>query len=164
MVSEPGFHSLSCSDSKNQAGLLLQFTNLLLDTVEGLSGPRSVIYFSETTFHRGEDVGRDLWRSHSSIPLLKVGQLQQVTKGHAFEYLQGWRPHQLPGEPAAVLITIREKKKVLFRPYYSSPHQGFIYIDNPTPNLPCSTLNRPSSQAVLRTDAPVSSSSLGPFA
>lgn len=60
MVSEPSFYSLSCSDSKNQAGLLLQFTNLLLDTVEGLSGPRSVIYFSETTFHRGEDVGRDL--------------------------------------------------------------------------------------------------------
>lgn len=26
-------------------------------------------------------------------------------------HLQGWRPHQLPGEPVAVLMTIRGKKK-----------------------------------------------------
>jgi len=56
--------------------------------------------------HTTVKVGRELWRSSSPTPLLKQGHLQPVSQDHdqtAFEYLQGWRLHQLPGQPVPVL-------------------------------------------------------------
>ena len=52
------------------------------------------------------EVGRDLWRSSAPTTLLKQGHLQLVAQDHvqtAFEYLQGWRIHNLSGQPVPVL-------------------------------------------------------------
>jgi len=52
--------------------------------------------------HRMAEVGRDLWRSSCSTPLLKQGHLEPVDHDCirvAFEYLQGWRVHKLPRQP-----------------------------------------------------------------
>lgn len=51
-------------------------------------------------------VGRDLWRSSGLTPLLKQSHLEQVVQNYiqaAFEYLPGWRHHNLPGQPGPVL-------------------------------------------------------------
>ena len=45
-------------------------------------------------------------RTTGPTPLLEQGHLQPVSQDHdqtAFEYLQGWRLHQLPGQPAPAL-------------------------------------------------------------
>ena len=55
--------------------------------------------------HKTVEVGRDLWRSSSPAPLLKVGQTEQVTQDHVqmgFECLQGWRLCILSGQPVPV--------------------------------------------------------------
>ena len=52
------------------------------------------------------EVGRDLWRSSGPTPLLKQGHPEQAAQDcvqMAFEYLQGWRLHSLPGQPVPVL-------------------------------------------------------------
>jgi len=51
------------------------------------------------------EVGGDLWRSYSPIPLLKQGHLELVAQDHvqvAFDCLQEWRLHNLSGQPVAV--------------------------------------------------------------
>lgn len=51
-------------------------------------------------------VGRDLWMSSGLTPELKQGQLELVAQDHvpmAFEFLQGWRLHNLPGQHVPVL-------------------------------------------------------------
>ena len=56
--------------------------------------------------HRLAEVGRDVWRSSGLTPLLKQGHLEMVAQDHAqmaFEYLQGWRLHNLTGQPVPVL-------------------------------------------------------------
>ena len=55
--------------------------------------------------HRMVEVGRHLLSSSSPNALLKQGQLQQVAQDHVqsgFEYLQGWRLHNLSGQPIPV--------------------------------------------------------------
>jgi len=54
---------------------------------------------------------------HLVIPptLLKQGHLELVAKDHAqmaFEYLQGWRLHNLPGQPVPVLGHVSQSKSV----------------------------------------------------
>jgi len=52
------------------------------------------------------EVGRDLWRSSCPTPLLKQKHLQQIAQDDvqlAFEYLQGRKLHNLPGQPVPVL-------------------------------------------------------------
>ena len=52
------------------------------------------------------EVGRDLQRSSDPTLLLKQSQLEPVAQDHvqaAFEYLQGWRLHNLPEQPVPVL-------------------------------------------------------------
>ena len=52
------------------------------------------------------EVGRDLWRSFGPTPLLKQGHVEGVAQDcvqMAFEYLQGWRLHNLSGQPVPVL-------------------------------------------------------------
>ena len=59
------------------------------------------------------EAGRDLWRSSGPTPLLKQGHLGQVASDHvqiAFEYLQGWRLHNLSGQPVPVLGHPHSKK------------------------------------------------------
>ena len=48
----------------------------------------------------------DLWRSCSPKPLLKQGHPEPVAQDRvqtAFEYIQGWRLHNLSGQPVPVL-------------------------------------------------------------
>lgn len=50
-------------------------------------------------FHRIAEVGRELWMSSGPTPQLKQAYLELVTQDNteaAFEYLQGWRVHNLP--------------------------------------------------------------------
>jgi len=52
------------------------------------------------------ELGRDIWRSSCPTPLPKQGHLKLFAKVHvqtAFEYLQGWRPHNFTGQPVPVL-------------------------------------------------------------
>lgn len=52
------------------------------------------------------EVGRDLWRSSGSIPLLKQGHLEPVVQYYVqtdFEYFQGQRLHHVSRQPVPVL-------------------------------------------------------------
>jgi len=59
--------------------------------------------FSGTVYlqnHRVVEIGRGLWRLSGPTALLRQGHLGQVAQDHvqtAFEHLQGWRLHSLPG-------------------------------------------------------------------
>lgn len=58
---------------------------------------------SVSQFHSLIEIGSELWRS--SCPNLQ-NSLQSIAKDHVqmvFDYLQGWRPHKLSGEPVPVL-------------------------------------------------------------
>jgi len=62
-------------------------------------------------------VGRDLWRPTGPVLLLKPGHLQPAAQDHvqaASEYVCGWRPHHLSGQPVPVL---------------SHPHSERVYPD-----------------------------------
>jgi len=62
------------------------------------------------------EVGRNLWRSSSPIPLLRQSHLEPVAPENvqmAFEYLQRWRLHNLPGPPMPVLSHPHSKKVFL---------------------------------------------------
>lgn len=63
-----------------------------LQTAPGITEPRA-------------EVSRDLWRSSCPTPLLKKGHQDQIT----FEYLQAWRLHIFPRQPAAVLGHLHSK-------------------------------------------------------
>ena len=55
--------------------------------------------------HRIAEIGRDLWRSSNPSICYEYGQLKQVARGHVllgFEYLQGWKHHNLSGKPVPV--------------------------------------------------------------
>ena len=57
--------------------------------------------------------GRDLQRPSGPTPLLKQGHLQPVAQDRvwtAFENLQGWRLHKLPGQRVPVLSHPRSEK------------------------------------------------------
>ena len=57
--------------------------------------------------------GRELWRSPGLNPLLKQGHLELVAQDHVqtvFEYLQGWRLHNLSGKPVPVLSHSQSEK------------------------------------------------------
>ena len=72
------------------------------------SDPCFTILISQN--HRMVEVGRDIWMSSSPTLLLKQGHLGQVTQDHArsaFEYLQGWRLHNLSGQPDSNLLASR---------------------------------------------------------
>ena len=63
--------------------------------------------------HRLVEVGRDLWRSLCPTPLLKQGHLDTVAQDHVqmgSEYLQGWRLHNISGQPIPVLCHLHSKK------------------------------------------------------
>jgi len=51
------------------------------------------------------EYGRDIWKSSGPNPFLKQGHLEPAAQDHvlAFEYLQGWRLHNHPGQPVLVL-------------------------------------------------------------
>ena len=69
--------------------------------------------FTESQNTRMVEVGRHLQRSSGPSPLLKQGHLQPAAQDHvqvAFEYLQGWRIHSLPGQPVPVLGHSYSKK------------------------------------------------------
>ena len=122
------------------------------------------------------DVGRDLQRSSGPIPLLKQGHLEPVAQEcdqMASEHLQGWRPHNLLGQPVPALSqpysekvfphVQREPPVFQFVPIASGPvtayHwkepgsiffatslQVFLYIDKILPSsLLFSRLNSPDS-------------------
>ena len=58
------------------------------------------------------EVGKDLWKSHPTL-LLKQGHLDQAAQdcvSTAFEYLQGWKLHNLSGQPVSVLSHPHSKK------------------------------------------------------
>ena len=59
------------------------------------------------------ETGGDLWRSSGPTPVLKQGHLEQVAQDciqMAFQYLQGWRLHNLSGQPVPVLGHSPSKK------------------------------------------------------
>jgi len=59
----------------------------------------------------------NLWRLSGPKPLLKQGHLQPVVQDCiqiTFDYLQGWRLHNLPGQPVPLL---------------SHPHSGEVFPD-----------------------------------
>ena len=63
-------------------------------------------YVLSSQNHRAAGVGGDLWRSSGPTTLLNQGHLGPVAQDHiqmASEYLQGWRLHNLHGEPVPVL-------------------------------------------------------------
>uniref|UniRef100_A0A8B9Q4U4 Transmembrane protein 19 n=1 Tax=Apteryx owenii TaxID=8824 RepID=A0A8B9Q4U4_APTOW len=63
--------------------------------------------------HRTVEFGRDLWRSSSPTLLLKQGHLEHVAQDPVqvgFEYLQGWRLHNLSGQPVPVLCHPHSKE------------------------------------------------------
>lgn len=63
------------------------------------------------------EVGRDVCRSPGPTPLLKQGHLgpsDQDRVQTASKYLQGWRLHNLPGQPAPVLHHPHSKKVFLY--------------------------------------------------
>jgi len=49
-----------------------------------------------------------------SKPLLKHGHLELVAQDHVLEYLQGWRLHNLPGQPV---------------PWLGHPHREKVFPD-----------------------------------
>ena len=60
----------------------------------------------KTQNHTMIEVGRNLWMSSGPTLLLKRRCLEQVAQDHVqttFEYLQGWRLHNLPGQSVSVL-------------------------------------------------------------
>ena len=62
---------------------------------------------------RTTEVGRDLQRLCHPTLLLKQGHLKKAAQDHvqiAFEYLQGWRLHNLSGQPVPVLGHPHNKK------------------------------------------------------
>jgi len=62
--------------------------------------------YRESVFHRLIEVGRDIWGLSCPTSLLKKGHLKPVAQDHvqmAFEYLQGWRLHNISGQPVPVL-------------------------------------------------------------
>lgn len=86
--------------------------------------PRTISYFFNTLFclclirirrvqinqisqvHKMAWIGSNLWRSSAPTPALKQGHLEQDTQDHVktvFEYPQGWRHHNPPGQPVPVL-------------------------------------------------------------
>jgi len=63
--------------------------------------------------HRLFQIGRDLWRTPGPSPLLKQGHLELLVQDHvqtAFEYLQGWRFHNFPGQLVPALSHPHRKK------------------------------------------------------
>jgi len=61
------------------------------------------------------EVGRHLHRSSSPNTLLKQAQLQWVAQDYAqtgSAYLQGERPHNLPGKPVPVFGHLHSKKSI----------------------------------------------------
>ncbi|KAK4828172.1 hypothetical protein QYF61_024421 [Mycteria americana] len=61
----------------------------------------------ESQNHRMAEVGRDLCRTFVQCPLLKQGHPEPLAHDcvqTAFEYLQGWRLQNLPGQPVPVLV------------------------------------------------------------
>lgn len=63
------------------------------------------LYNQITWNHRTIEVGRDLFRSSSPTPLLRQGQLKQITQDHiqsGYECLHGWRLNILSGQPVPV--------------------------------------------------------------
>ena len=67
------------------------------------------------SIHRMVEVGRDLWRSSGPTSLLKQGHLKLVAQDHVqmdFEDLQGWRLHNLSGQPVLMLSHSHSKKSV----------------------------------------------------
>lgn len=75
-------------------------------------------------------VKRDLWRSPSPTTLLKQGSLEQVAQNHvqiAFEYLQGWKLQNLPGQHVPMLSHPHTEKVFSdFRRIYSMFQFVFI--------------------------------------
>lgn len=67
---------------------------------------------TESQNHRNVEVERDRWWASGSAPLLKQGHLDQVAQDHvqaAFEHLQAWRLHNLPGQAVPVLSHVHGK-------------------------------------------------------
>jgi len=68
----------------------------------------------ETTWnHVAVELGRDLWKSPGSTPLLKQDNLEPVSQDcvqRALQYLQGWRLHNLPEQLVPVLGHPHSKK------------------------------------------------------
>uniref|UniRef100_A0A8B9Q2H3 D-aminoacyl-tRNA deacylase 1 n=2 Tax=Apteryx owenii TaxID=8824 RepID=A0A8B9Q2H3_APTOW len=63
--------------------------------------------------HRIAEVGRDLWRSSSSTPLLKQRHLEHIAQDHvqvAFENLQRRRLRNLSGQPVPMLCHPHSEK------------------------------------------------------
>lgn len=55
--------------------------------------------------HRIVEISGELWRSPDPSPCKEYSQLKQVVQGHVllgFEYLKGWRHHNLSGKPMPV--------------------------------------------------------------
>lgn len=53
-----------------------------------------------SAYHRMAEIGRDLQRSSSPLPLLKLGHLEHVTQDHiqaSFQYLQRRKLHNPSG-------------------------------------------------------------------
>lgn len=71
---------------------------------------------------RKAEVGRDLCRLPSPCPCSEQGCTQQVAQGCAqlsFECVQGWRLHNLYGQPVPVSINLEVKKDFLNRILYT---------------------------------------------
>lgn len=95
----------------------------ILNTVEYNSKIKMVLTYRirESQNHRmaGKDeVGKDLWRPSSPIPLIKQGQLEQVIQDHvqsSFDYLQERRLHNTSGTPGPVFDHLHSKRFPVFR-------------------------------------------------
>ncbi|KAK4827068.1 hypothetical protein QYF61_013709 [Mycteria americana] len=91
------------------------------------------LFTKKLVSHRMVEVGRDLLRSSSPIPLLKQGQLDQTAQDHVqlgFEYLQGWRLYKLSGQPVPYLIQTSFKYLQGWRLNHF-PGQSVPMLDNP---------------------------------
>ena len=88
-------------------------------TREATASVRHFCQFRDPIFpqnHSTAELGRDLWRSSSATLPLKQGHLQPVVQDHvqrAFNYLQGWRLHNLSGHPVPVLGHLHSEKGFL---------------------------------------------------
>ncbi|KAK4826745.1 hypothetical protein QYF61_010998 [Mycteria americana] len=63
-------------------------------------------WYKQLLNHRMTEVGRDLWKASDPTPLLKQGHLDLLAQDYVqppFEYVQGWRLHNLSGQPVPVL-------------------------------------------------------------
>jgi len=77
------------------------------------------------------EVARHFWRSSVPTPLLRQCHLELVAWDHvqmAFEYLQGWRLHKLPGQPVPVLGDPHSEKVL---PDVQMDPTMFLFVPSP---------------------------------